>query len=99
MGNILSIPMGSNSSRNFTYDAENRQVTATIINPPASNSTETYIYDGLGQRVSKTLSGVTTTYVYDAFGNLAAEYGQPKRVPVARQPAILRKTIWAAPGC
>ncbi len=33
------------------------------------------MYDGLGQRVSKTVSGQTTTYVYDAFGNLAAEYG------------------------
>ena len=33
------------------------------------------MYDGQGQRVSKTVGGQTTTYVYDAFGNLAAEYG------------------------
>jgi len=33
------------------------------------------VYDGLGQRVSKTVYGQTTTFVYDAFGNLMAEYG------------------------
>ena len=57
-------------ARSFTYDAENRQVTATI-----GSGTSTYVYDGLGQRVSKTVSGQMTTYVYDVFGNLAAEYG------------------------
>lgn len=35
----------------------------------------TYTYDGLGQRVTKTAAGVTTTYVRDVFGNVAAEYG------------------------
>ena len=38
----------------------------------------TYIYDGNGQRVQKTVgsgaAAVTTTYVYDASGSLAAEY-------------------------
>jgi len=57
-------------ARGFTYDGEDRQVTATI-----GSGTSTYAYDGLGQRVSKTVAGQTTTYVYDAFGNLAAEYG------------------------
>lgn len=36
--------------------------------------TETLVYDGLGRRVRKTLSGATTVYVYDAFGQLTAEY-------------------------
>ena len=57
-------------ARSFTYDAENRQVTATI-----ASATSSYAYDGAGQRVQKTVGGQTTTYVYDAFGNLAAEYG------------------------
>ena len=39
-----------------------------------NSAAATYVYDGLGQRVSKTSNGMTTTYVYDAFGNLAAEY-------------------------
>src|SRR5579884_2598258 len=38
-------------------------------------ATETYVYDGSGQRVQKTGPGGTTVYVYDAFGQLAAEYG------------------------
>ena len=33
-----------------------------------------YVYDGEGKRVQKTV-GTTTTYVYDAAGNLTAEYG------------------------
>ena len=53
----------------YTYDAENRQITATV-----SGVVSTYIYDGEGQRVRKTVNGVTTTYVYDASGELAAEY-------------------------
>jgi uncharacterized protein RhaS with RHS repeats len=60
-------------ARSFTYDAENRQVTACINCAPAP-SNATYAYDGNGQRVSKTVGTVTTTYVYDAFGNEAAEY-------------------------
>ena len=60
-GNVLQ---EGTVARGFTYDGENRQVTATI-----GSGTSTYAYDGLGQRVSKTVAGQTTTYVYDAFGN------------------------------
>ncbi len=56
-------------TRSFTYDAENRQVTANM-----NGAVSTYVYDGDGQRVSKTSGSVTTVYVYDAFGNEAAEY-------------------------
>jgi YD repeat-containing protein len=66
-GNVLQV---GSMARSFTYDGENRQVTATI-----GGGTSTYVYDGNGLRVSKTVSGQTTTYVYDAFGNVAAEYG------------------------
>jgi YD repeat-containing protein len=66
-GNVLQV---GNMARSFTYDGENRQVTATI-----GVGTSTYVYDGNGLRVSKTVYGQTTTYVYDALGNLAAEYG------------------------
>jgi len=59
----------------FTYDAENRQITAVT----ASSPTTTYAYDGEGRRVTKNWNGQTTTFVYDAFGNLAAEYGGPAR--------------------
>jgi RHS repeat-associated protein len=62
------------SSRAFTYDAENRQSTASIGG--TDGVVTTYTYDGDGRRVQKAVSGgATTTYVYDAQGNLTAEYG------------------------
>jgi RHS repeat-associated protein len=57
----------------FTYDGENRQVTANVNGQPA-----TYSYDGDGHRVMKVVgtgaSSVTTVFVYDAMGKLIAEY-------------------------
>jgi RHS repeat-associated protein len=66
-GNVLSV---ASTQRSFTYDAENRQVTANI-----NGLISTYIYDGEGHRVQRISPGGTTTYVYDAQGQLAAEYG------------------------
>ena len=42
--------------------------------PPCT--TYNYAYDGEGSRVGTTENGQTTVLAYDAFGNLAAEYGQ-----------------------
>jgi RHS repeat-associated protein len=78
-GNIRVIPIVTNQSRSFTYDAENRAVGATITS--LGTTTASYVYDALGQRVSKTVNGQTTTYVYDAFGNLTAEYGAAEASP------------------
>jgi len=65
----------------FTYDGENRQVTATIINGQPA----TYSYDGDGHRVMKTVgsggSAVTTVFVYDAMGKLIAEYRSDSAQP------------------
>jgi len=78
-GNVLQ---AGNTVRSFRYDAENRQVKACNGCPDVNSSpTATYAYDGDGQRISKTVNGQTTTYVYDAFGNLAAEYGQAEASP------------------
>ncbi len=58
----------------LSYDAENRQTqdldTGVYVN---------YFYDGMGERVKKTVGNgstvsLTTVYARDAFGNLAAEY-------------------------
>jgi RHS repeat-associated protein len=69
-GNILSIPT---MMRTFTYDAENLQKTAAV-----NGTTTTYLYDGNGLRVKKTVgAGTPTVFVYDAMGNLAVEYGLP----------------------
>jgi RHS repeat-associated protein len=56
----------------LSYDAENRQSSAT---DGVTHGTQTYAYNGLGQRVKKAISGgPSTVYVYDAFGQLASEY-------------------------
>jgi RHS repeat-associated protein len=58
-------------NRTFTYDDENRQLTAV-----GSNLSMSYAYDGNGKRV-KTFNAVTnqtTIFVYDTDGDLAAEY-------------------------
>jgi YD repeat-containing protein len=58
-GNIQTIPLVTNAYRSFTYDAENRTATATIVDG-ATTTSASYVYDGLGQRVSETVNGVTT---------------------------------------
>jgi RHS repeat-associated protein len=55
----------------LTYDAENRMTSAY---DNVSHNTESYLYDGDGQRVEKSGPGGTIVYVYDAFSQLAAEY-------------------------
>ena len=67
-GNVTQV---GSMARSFSYDAENRQVTATV-----AGTGTTYAYDGEGRRVTKAAGGQTTVYVYDALGELAAEYGQ-----------------------
>ncbi len=54
----------------FTYDGENRVLTADI----AGTGNVNYTYDGEGRRVRKTVGAVITNYVYDANGQLVAEY-------------------------
>jgi len=71
-GNQTGVFLGT-GTRSFTYDAENRQVAASI----PGMSAVSYAYDGNGKRVQKTVGTTVTTYVYDAQGNLAAEYGGP----------------------
>src|SRR5690349_3393594 len=61
-GNQKALP-----SRSFTYDAENRVIAATEPNTAAIS----YVYDGEGQRVQKTVGTSITTYVYDGFSHLA----------------------------
>jgi RHS repeat-associated protein len=53
------------------YDAENRVASAL---DSVTQSTETYLYDGDGQRVEKSGPAGTTVYIYDVQGRLAAEY-------------------------
>ena len=54
-------------ARQFTYDAENRQLTATV-----AGLANGYLYDGEGRRVQKTTEWGSTTFVNDAFGQLTS---------------------------
>ena len=67
-------------SATLSYDGENRQ---SIDYDSLAVTTVDYAYDGLGQRVSKTVVGGSgsTTYVHDALGNLAAEYTTSTEAP------------------
>lgn len=66
-GNITTDAEG----RTFTYDAENRQLTAT-----GTNLATSYAYDGNGKRVKShnSITNQTTYFIYDAEGDLSAEY-------------------------
>jgi RHS repeat-associated protein len=66
-GNIATDAEG----RTFTYDAENRQTSAS-----GTNLSSTYSYDGNGKRVKSVdaVTNQTTIFVYDAEGKLSAEY-------------------------
>src|SRR5262249_464701 len=63
-GNLIAEP-----GKNYTYDAENRIVTATL----ASGAASQYVYDGNGRRVKKIVGGVATRFEYGAGGELIAE--------------------------
>jgi hypothetical protein len=73
-GNLTRDPITGNT---FTYDGENKQVTATV-GPNTSN----YTYDADGRRVQKLSGGVTTIYVYNVSGELIAEYNNSRQPPV-----------------
>jgi RHS repeat-associated protein len=63
-GNLIAEP-----GKNYTYDAENRIVTATV----AGGATSQYVYDGNGCRVKKIIGGVATRFEYGAGGELITE--------------------------
>ena len=62
-GNVTSV---GSMLRSFSYDAENRQLSATI-----NNVQTLYRYDGEGRRVQKVSGTLVTTYVYESAGRLA----------------------------
>lgn len=62
-GNLTSDPEG----HSYLYDANN-------LLASYDNGYATYIYDGNGRRVKKTVDGITTYYVYNVVGQMVAEY-------------------------
>ncbi|HEY6333975.1 MAG TPA: RHS repeat-associated core domain-containing protein, partial [Blastocatellia bacterium] len=73
-GNLTTDLVGNS----YTYDAENKQTSCTVMNETTGASTSaTYTYDGDGQRITKNVGGTVTMFVYNADGALVAEYGGP----------------------
>jgi RHS repeat-associated protein len=71
-GNLLTW-VGPGGTNTYTYDSENRLVSAAVNG--ASIATIFYDYDGLGRRVSKTVSETTTTYLLDGDEEIAEYSG------------------------
>jgi RHS repeat-associated protein len=67
-GNLINDTYTGNGSR--TYDAENRMVSAAGTN----GQTQSYVYDGSGQRVKRVTSQSVTWQFYGPSGQLMAEY-------------------------
>lgn len=63
-GNTLS-----DGDRSYTYNTANRLTTIT-----KGSVTQDNLYNGLGQRVLKTVDGVSTLFIYDEAGHLIGEY-------------------------
>lgn len=67
--NILQDRRRDGQVNTFTYDAQNRKITATL--PFAS----TFAYDNLDRLTSATRGGQTLTYGYDALGRQTSDAG------------------------
>ena len=65
-GNLLE-----DEKRIYTWTTDNRVLTEK---DKATGQVWTYGYDALGNRISSTTNGVTTTWAVDANGNVLAEY-------------------------
>ncbi|MBQ7206277.1 MAG: AIDA repeat-containing protein [Lentisphaeria bacterium] len=65
-GNLLE-----DEKRTYTWTADNRVASETL---KSTGQTWEYGYDAMGNRVSSTTNGVTTTWTVDQYGNVLAEY-------------------------
>ena len=84
------------TTRSYVYDAAGNptQIEAAVhgynlanrLTSVSSASSASYAINGLGQRVAKTVDGVTTRYVYDEQGRLIGEYDQAG--------TLIQETVW-----
>ena len=64
---------GPTRSVAYAYDGTKRLVAETIARPGQADRTTSYVYDAVGNRLSRTSAGVITTYVVDANDRLITE--------------------------
>lgn len=70
-GNLTKMPTGSQTSQEYAYDAENRQIK---VDGGAAAGGVDYSYDGEGRRVKMVSGATATVFVYDVLGRMVAEY-------------------------
>lgn len=66
-GRLKSVSGYQDDVRKFAYDSKGRLISI--------NGTTTFTYDHFGNRISKTVNGVTSTYKYDVGGRLVSAGG------------------------
>lgn len=81
-GNLISESDFNGQTRSYSYNDDNRMVSA---------GSATYSYNALGQRVRKTVSGVTTDFIYSPAGQLLAEGTTKQYIYFAGQPVAYIK--------
>jgi|CXWL01.1.fsa_nt_gi RHS repeat-associated protein len=86
-GNILTDNRSTNPDVAYTWNNRNRKSTVTVGGTLAA----TYLYDAIGQRVSKVAGAITTHFIYDVNGQLIAEANGATGAPT-------REFIWLPGG-
>ena len=75
VGNRLRIQENTGRTVDYTYDELYRLVKEDIFDPLLGNETISYIYDPVGNRLSRSNSSGTAAYTYDANDRLLSENG------------------------
>ncbi len=82
-GQVSSDQRAPTTGYAFTYNGSARMASVSLN----GKALATYLYNGLEQRVLKTVSGTKTAFVFDRFGHLLAEANNATG-------AMLREYIW-----
>ncbi|MEZ9369750.1 RHS repeat domain-containing protein [Shewanella sp. 10N.286.51.B2] len=64
-GRRIGLTQSNGSTSTYRYDNLYRLVGETIIDAALGDTNSEFVYDKVGNRLSQTINGVTTTYVYD----------------------------------
>ncbi|MGE3467404.1 MAG: RHS repeat domain-containing protein, partial [Pyrinomonadaceae bacterium] len=95
-GNVIQdVDPVTGHSRQFVFNADNKQTQVTDLN--TSTTKGTYLYDGEGKRVKKITETETTVFVYSA-GKLVAEYSTNVAPPAEAKTAYTTTDHLAVQG-
>jgi RHS repeat-associated protein len=84
-GNLTRKLDGAGYGKLYRSGDQNRLEQVSDRSATGDTVAGTYVYDGRGQRISKTTADGTTYFVYGPGGELLGEYGENIHGPVARE--------------